>query len=171
MTPSLTPALSGRGQHGVAVGQVRGQRLLDQDVNARLRRLDGRLGVQRVRRADDHRLGAGVLQQIADVGEGPDAVLLGEGRRPARRRCRRRRRTPPPGDLAGRRRGSAPPCRSRSAPCAPRRIYASGKYFLLIRRRNASDSAISSMPFMPSSMLTQPCSRARPGCGRWRRSR
>ena len=32
----------------------------------------------------------------------------------------------------------------------------SGKYCATIRRRNASDSAISSMPFMPSSMLTQP---------------
>src|SRR5262249_14726292 len=31
-----------------------------------------------------------------------------------------------------------------------------GKYFATIRRRNASDSAISSRPFMPSSMLIQP---------------
>ena len=32
----------------------------------------------------------------------------------------------------------------------------SGKYIALMRLRNASDSAISSMPFMPSSMLIQP---------------
>ncbi len=31
-----------------------------------------------------------------------------------------------------------------------------GKYFALIRRKKASDSAISSIPFMPSSMLTHP---------------
>ena len=31
-----------------------------------------------------------------------------------------------------------------------------GKYFAPIARRKASDRAISSMPFIPSSMLTQP---------------
>ena len=38
----------------------------------------------------------------------------------------------------------------RRSSCAP------GSTCALMRRRKASDSAISSMPFMPSSMLTQP---------------
>ena len=53
MTPSLTPVLPRRGDHRVAVGEARRQRLLDQDMNAGLGRLDRRLGVQRVRRADE----------------------------------------------------------------------------------------------------------------------
>ena len=35
-------------------------------------------------------------------------------------------------------------------------VVGSRFHFATIRRRNASDSAISSMPFMPSSMLIQP---------------
>lgn len=37
---------------------------------------------------------------------------------------------------------------------SPARVQ--GKYRAVIARRNASDSAISPMPFMPSSMLTHP---------------
>ncbi len=46
------PGTAGRGKHGVAIGETGSQRLFDQHVRAGLRRLDRRLGVQRMRRAN-----------------------------------------------------------------------------------------------------------------------
>ena len=61
-------------------------------------------------------------------------------------------------------RAGRPGCLSQGLPVTPGSLE---KYRALSLRRNAKDSAISSMPFMPSSMLIQPCvADARPGCGR-----
>ena len=56
---------AGGGQHGIAVGQAGGQRLLDQGVDAGGRRPDHRIGVQRMRRGDQHGLDAGLRRRVS----------------------------------------------------------------------------------------------------------
>ena len=133
------------------------QRFFDQHVHARTGGLDRRLGVQRVRRGDAQgldvtlasirarslygftpkRAANDVARSQVDVARGYE---FGFGQRGQRLRVNL-------ADLAAA--NSAVRTRSIGDP-------QSGKYCRLIRRKNASDSAISSIPFMPSSMLTQP---------------
>ena len=57
-----------RGEHRVAIGQARGQRLFDQHVHAGLGRRDRRPGVQRVRVAMQDGLDAALVEHRGDVG-------------------------------------------------------------------------------------------------------
>ena len=157
MTPELDPGLARRREHGVAVAEARRHRLLDQHVDAGLRRQDRRPGVQRMRRADRHGLHAAPRASIVrDVGVGAGAVAAGEGLGARRGRRRRRRRTPTRAGVQ--RRGVDLADLAAADEGRPHGVprQASGKYWATIARRKASDSAISSMPFMPSSMLIQP---------------
>ena len=159
ITPSLVLCSTCCREHGVAIGEARGQRLFDQGVGAGLSRRDCRAlrGADEASRCRDvdlsfpraswsHRRTARTWKRARervgtlelDVADG-DELRLGSG-------------WPVPG------RGSGRPCRSPRERCArgPSVGPQSGKYVAAMRLRNASDSAISSMPFMPSSMLIQP---------------
>ena len=119
---------------------------------------DRRPGVQRVRRADEDRLDAGLREHRRHVGVRPHAVPR---RRTPAARSRSTSQTATNSDSGKRRERLGVDLADLAAADqgGPHSVSSSltpGKYFALIRRRNASDSAISSMPFMPSSMLTQP---------------
>ena len=157
MTPSLTP-LSPRGrEHGVAIGQAGGHRLLDQDVDAGLARPGPRA-----------RGGAGAAWRCTPPPRRLRRASRRDRRTPARRTAPANARARPPSDVAdgdelrlrqaGQRAGVDLPdlAAADEGGSHPPHQFPSGKYLAHIRRRNASDSAISSMPFMPSSMLIHP---------------
>ena len=134
---SRRPAALGRVERLLDVGRVPAQRLLAEDVLARLERPDRPLAVHRVRERDVDGVDVGVLEQR----------LVGAVR-PLDAPTRARTRRPCPG--RGSRRRSARPC---PTPCAP------GITFRLM-------SAVETMPSRVSPM-TAPSSAAGPsrGCG------
>ncbi len=82
----VQPSLEDRGQldavvfaghdQGIGLFQVHVERLLADDVLARLRRLDAHLGVQPRRHGDVDHVHVGILEQFLDRGVSPAAVVL-----------------------------------------------------------------------------------------------
>ena len=69
--------LAGRGQHGLALGHVDADRLLDVDVGARLDGRDHRQGVPVVGRGDQDDVQVLFLEHLAVVGVGARSLLRG----------------------------------------------------------------------------------------------
>ncbi len=69
--------LAGRGQHGLALGHVDADRLLDINIGARLDGRDHRQGVPVVGRGDQDDVQVLLLEHLAVVGEGARSLLRG----------------------------------------------------------------------------------------------
>ena len=147
--------VSSRGrQHRVAVLQAGGQRLLDQHVDAGLGRVDRRLGVQRVRRADQESLDIDSPRASATRRRRDERRIATRRRRPAGDRRRKRRRTRIRPGTPGPGRGSGRPCRSRRSRSAP------GSSASLIPESTWRSCAAGTRATRPS----RPCRSCRPRC-------
>ena len=154
-TPLADDAEAGTGasggfEHAVAIFDRGRKRLFDENVDPAFQGGHRGCGVERMRRADDDRFHAGG-EHRRDVGEGGGPILGGEGRGAGAVVIA------DGGELAERGKGRGVKMADLAAADKGSFHYGrSGKYWALMRRKNASEATISSIPFIPSSRLIQP---------------